>query len=178
MAISSVALLLVKEKSRRLPNKNTLPYKGEPMYMTNVRKCLKIFEEVYVSSDSEEILDNVENIGAIGILRSQHLCGECPNIPVYHHAIGFMHPANAIVAVQANSPTIEPEVILKVKEHIENGADEVMTCHENGEIYGSVWGLSMKKLKEYKNPRTPMPAILVVDKSLDIHTLEEYNSIV
>lgn len=174
---TSVGLILVKEKSRRLQNKNSLPYKGEPMYMTNVRKCLKIFDEVYVSSDSEEILENVEAIGAIGILRSQHLCGECPNIPVYHHAIGFMRPTNAIIAVQANSPTIEPEVILKVKKHIEEGADEVMTCHLNGEIYGSVWGLSMKKLKEYRNPRNPMPGILVVDTSIDIHTQEDYNKI-
>ena len=175
---TSVGLLLVKQKSKRLPNKNLLPYKGEPMYMANVRKCLKIFDEVYVSSDSEEVLDNVEHIGAIGILRSNHLCGECPNIPVYHHAIGFMNPTDAIVAVQANSPTIEPEVILKVKEHIENGADEVMTCHPNGEIYGSVWGISMKKLKEYKDPRNPMPGILVVDNSIDIHTLEDYNKVI
>ena len=148
---TSVGLILVKQKSKRLPNKNTLPFRGEPMYLCNVRKCLDIFDEVYVSSDSEEILDIVENLGAIGILRSQHLCGECPNIPVYHHAIGFMNPTQAIVAVQANSPTIDPKVILNVKEHIDKGVDEVMTCHENGELYGSVWGISLKKLKEYKD---------------------------
>lgn len=148
------------------------------MYLSNVRKCLKLFEHVYVSSDSEEILDTVENLGAIGILRSQHLCGECPNIPVYHHAIGFMHPTNAIVAVQANSPTIEPVIIEKVKNYMEEGVDEVMTCHPDGELYGSVWGLSMKKLKEYKDPRNPMPNILVVDKSLDIHDITDYNQII
>lgn len=174
----SVGLLLCKKGSKRLPNKNVLPYNGEPMYMTNLKKCLKIFDEVYISSDDEEILDRAEELGAVGILRSQNLCGDCPNIPVYHHAIGFMNPTKSIVAVQVNSPNINVEIISKVKQHMEDGAHEVMTCHTDGSLYGSVWGISLKKLLAYQDPYHPIPQALVVDDSIDIHTAEEYTQLI
>lgn len=176
MMEKSVALILAKSDSTRLPNKNTLPVNGEPMFLTNVRKCLKIFDEVYVSSDSVDILEQAMKVGAIPIKRGKDLCGDIPNIPVYRHAQQYMD-ADIIVAVQANSPTLSPHIISDIKFLMERGHDEVMTCHEDYSIYGSVWALNKRRLAEYDNFYNPCPNVLIVDKSIDIHTKKDYNSI-
>jgi len=165
--ILSVALLLAKKDSHRLPNKNTEDFKGLPMFVVNLRKCRKIFSKVYVSSNCDEILERAEAEGAIPIKRGDELCGDTPNIPVYQHAL--KHIKDDIVAVQVNSPTINPLLIKTIKVLIEF-FDEVMTCHSDYSIYGSVWAIKKNKLKEYKDFYNPSPKILLVDESVDIHT--------
>lgn len=145
------------------------------MFLVNVEKCLKIFEKVYVSSDSDWILDEATRIGAIGIKRGEDLCGDTPNIPVYQHALQFMGDIKGIVAVQANSPTVEPNIIALAKDLLEKGVSEVMTCHVDYRIYGSVWAVNTEKLRTYGNPFKPFPQVLIVDKSVDIHREKDYN---
>lgn len=146
------------------------------MFLVNLEKCLKIFDQVYVSSDSQYILDRAEAAGAIPILRGEELCGDTPNIPVYQHALKHMRDVDSIVAVQVNSPTIDINTIALAKHMVHVLAiDEVMTCHPDYSIYGSVWALRTSKLKRYGDPYKPKPEILIVDRSVDIHTLEDLN---
>ena len=143
------------------------------MWQVNLKKCLKIFDKVYVSSDSQFILDQAEELGAIGILRSERLCGDTPNITVYQ-SMYELERVDAFVAVQANSPNIDCNTIAFVKKLLKLGVDEVMTCHEDYSIYGSVWAMTSEKLKYYADPYKPTPSILVKDLSEDIHTQEDY----
>jgi len=129
---------------------------------------------VYVSSDSEEMLKQAEAIGAIPILRGEELCGDVPNIPVYKHAVKQMQDCDGIVAVQANSPTIEPNLIVVAKRIMEMGVDELMTCDKNYAIYGSIWALTKKLLFNYPDPYRPKPDVLIIDTSTDIHTERDY----
>jgi CMP-N-acetylneuraminic acid synthetase len=170
----SVALILAKSKSNRLPQKNTRDFKGQMMFLVNVKKCLRIFNKVYVSSDSDWILDEATKVGAIGIKRGEELCGDTPNIPVYQHALQFMGDIDNIIAVQANSPTVEANIIILIKSLMERGIDEVMTCDLDYNIYGSVWAVNVEKLKVYGDPYKPFPKVLIVDKSIDIHTDVDY----
>jgi len=147
----------------------------EPMFLCNVKKCLKIFNEVYVSSDDKGILHQAKKAGAIPISRGEDLCGDTPNIPVYQHALWAMENPEFIVAVQANSPTIEPNIITTVKKIMDMGVSEVMTCDEDYKIYGSVWAIRTDKLEDYGDPYNPKPDVLVVDTSIDIHTQEDYD---
>ena len=164
-------LILAKSQSNRLTNKNTLDFHGKPMFLVNTEKCLNIFPSTYVSSDSMDILKTAEKVGAIPILRTERLCGDTPNIPVYQHALQVMpNDIEGIVAVQANSPTINSSIIEKVKMLLEEGKNEVMTCHEDHSIYGSVWGIRRKKLENYVNFYNPQPDIMVIDPSIDIHS--------
>lgn len=140
------------------------------MFLWNVEKCRRIFDQVYVSSDSKDILKMAVEAGAIPILRGADLCGDCPNILVYQHAIEQMYPTDVIVAVQANSPTIKPNLIALTKKIMESGVDEVMTCHPNYAVYGSIWAITKEKLSTYPNPYHPRPSILIMDESTDIHT--------
>lgn len=145
------------------------------MFVENLRKCLKIFPAVYVSSDDPKILKRAEKEGAIPILRGKALCGDTPNIPVYRHAFEYMPDATGFVAVQANSPNVNPKIIESIAKFIELGYEEVMTCHEDESIYGSVWGMTKARLYDYKDFYKPNPEALIVDSSIDIHTLQEYN---
>lgn len=182
--IKSVALILAKGESTRLREKNLKDFHGVPMFLVNVKKCLDIFDKVYVSSDSQEILNLASMSGAIPIWRESDLCGETPNITVYKHALREMGDIEAIVAVQACSPTISPLVIRRAKTLIESGYNEVMTCHpvQKGEsyheqtypIYGSVWALSRWQLENYKDAYSPSPEVLLVDESIDIHEYKDY----
>lgn len=164
-------MLLVKGESKRLPNKNSLDFHGEPMFMVNVRKCLPIFEKVYVSSEDRGILKLAQSVGAIPIMRTAKLCGDTPNIPVYQHAIHFID--GDIVAVQANSPNIDSKLIITAKILIEH-YDEVMTCHPDYKIYGSIWAVKKEKLINYRDCYNPKPQILIIDTSIDIHTIENF----
>lgn len=144
--------------------------------MVNLLKCLKIFDEVYVSSDSWDILRQAEEVGAKTVIRDLSLCGSTPNIPVYQHALQTIGDCDAIIAVQANSPTITPETIQDVKTLMEAGCSEVMTCHPDNKVYGSVWAIRTDKLKKYKDAYHPSPDILVKDESVDIHTEDDLNA--
>lgn len=170
------ALILAKSDSGRLKNKNTLDFNGIPMFMVNVIKCLDIFPKVFVSSDSDEILDWADSRGAIAIKRPTSLCGSVPNIPVYQHAIQFMGDVEAIVAVQANSPNVKKEIIEDVM-YAMGIYEEVITIDIDGRIYGSVWGLSKRKLMTYNEVYdyyNPTPEYKIKDLSIDIHTEKDY----
>lgn len=154
------------------------------MYLENVNKCLKLFSKVYVSSDDPEILRRAKNAGARPISRGLELCGTVPNIQVYKHALTYMGAVDGIIAVQACSPNIEPNLIMIAKKLMKMGVEEVMTCHEmehgadyhgqHNKVYGSIWGISRNRLEEYGDPYKPNPEVLLVDKSIDIHTQEDY----
>jgi CMP-N-acetylneuraminic acid synthetase len=172
----SVGLILAKGSSKRLPGKNMRDFHGEPMFMVNVKKCLKVFNRTYVSSDDNWILDRAEAAGAIPIKRDTLLCGETPNILVYKHALPFMNGCNIIVAVQANSPTIDLKLIQLTKTMMEYyKLQELMTCHKDYRIYGSIWALTRQQLEKYGDPYKPKPEILLLDPSTDIHTEEDLN---
>ncbi len=170
---SLVGLIIAKGGSKRLPGKNRIDFRGKSMFLWNVEKCLKIFSRTFVSSDDDWILDEAEEIGAIPIKRPIELCGDTPNIEVYKHAMKFMNGVDGIVAVQANSPTIRSKLIMEAKQLLEMGAQEIMTSHPDGTIYGSIWALSIKRLKHYDYPYHPKPQVLIKDFSIDIHTDED-----
>jgi CMP-N-acetylneuraminic acid synthetase len=185
---SVVALLLAKGTSKRLPGKNLKDFNGKPTFLWNVEKCLKLFKKVYVSSDSEVILQIAKDAGAIPIKRGEELCGDVPDIPVFQHAYQEMGEVFGVVAVHANNPTIHPGLIERVKYLIELGAPEVMTCYPmtHGDVYkdqhnkvnGSIRGFSATRLLTYKDPYKPNPEVLLVDHSIEIETQESFDQAV
>ena len=167
-----VGLILAKKDSSRLYAKNWRNFLGKPMFVWNLEKALYLFDEVYVSSDFEPVLKKAQSLGAIGIKRPKELCGEAPNITVYKHAQKTMK-ADVIVAIQANSPTLEVSIIEQVIGLMKNGKQEVKTCHMDKEDYGSVWALTKERLRNYPDPYNAKPDYWVVDDSVDIHTISE-----
>lgn len=174
--MKTCALILAKSDSKRLKDKNILLVDNLPMYLINVLKCKKIFDKVYVSSNSLEILEEAQKAGAIPIKRSKELCGDVPNIPVYRHALKHIDE-DIIFAIQANSPTIKSSIIRQSKKIMSMGYSELMTCDENYKLYGSIWALTRDRIKNYGDPYKQTPEVLIVDNSIDIHTQSDYDKV-
>ena len=70
-----VAFVPAKSSSRRVENKNTRPFNGEPFYLFTVHKLLQcdFIHEVYIDSDSPEIVEQGVQIGAKPMLRDKNL---------------------------------------------------------------------------------------------------------
>ncbi len=180
--MKSVALIIAKKNSSRLKDKNFKDFCGQPMFVWNLEKCLKIFDEVYVSSDYGRILKEAKKFGAVPIRRPDKLCkNDVPSIPVYQHALKFMDKPDIIVTVKADSPTLKIDLIKRAKELMEKYKyHELMTAYpvkgyENkNSLYGSVWALTRERLENYNDSWKPEPEILLVDESIDIHTKEDF----
>lgn len=182
-----VGLLGAKKESQRLPNKAKLDFHGKPMFEWNVIKGVSVFDEFYVSSDCDEILARAKELGAIPIKRPTGELTEAPNIMWYNWCLQFMNEPDAIVAVQINSPTVSEELIRDAKVMLLSGFQEVMTVYpfadapnyppnyhnKAAKIYGSVWGMTVDRLLNYKDPYNPEPDVLLFDNSTDIHTEED-----
>ena len=170
-----VALIIAKGDSNRLPNKNSLAFKGLPMFVHNVKKCKELFDKVYVSSDSDAILETAKQHSAIAIKRPKRLCKETPSIMVFDHAQKTMK-ADIVIAVQANSPTIDIELIRSAKIIMETGRfNELMTANPARKIIGSIWALNKEKLNNYGDFYTFKPDVTLIDPAIDIHTEDDYD---
>lgn len=155
------------------------------MFLWNVEKCLALFDKVYVSSDSFHILEMALKAGAIPIHRGEELCGDVPDIPVYQHALSKMSNVSSVVAVHANNPTIEKNLIALTKKLLDTGVQEVMTCHsmthlesyhqQGNKVYGSIRGMTVERINNYPDPFKPNPDVLLVDTSIEIETPESFD---
>lgn len=177
----TVGLVIAKGHSRRLENKNHRDFFGKPMFMWAVEKSLKVFDETYISSDLDSILERAAAAGAIPIKRPAELCTpDVMNVPVYQHAMPHMGNPDIMVAPKVDSPTTDIEIIRRVKDLMERyGYDEIMTAlpvkgySDKCVVYGSVWAIRKEKLAVYEDPMMPTPRVLVVDPAVDINTPED-----
>lgn len=159
-----------------------MDFNGKPTFLWNLEKCLRVFDKVYVSSDSFHILEMAQKAGAIPIHRGEELCGDVPDIPVFQHALSKMSNVSSVVAVHANNPTIDINLIALTKKLLDLGIQEVMTCHpmnhletykkQANPVNGSIRGMSVERLTNYPDAYKPQPEVLIVDTSIEIETPE------
>jgi pseudaminic acid cytidylyltransferase len=87
----NIAIIPARKGSKRIPLKNIKDFNGIPMIKWSIEKAKKsgIFDSIYVSSDSEDILSYVETLGAIALpKRIDSLSGDAtPTAPVIKQAI-------------------------------------------------------------------------------------------
>lgn len=170
-----VGLMGVKKNSSRLKNKGWRYFFGKPLFVHNLEKGLHLFDEFYVSSDYDAVLKIAEQMGALPIVRNSEDKNliDGPNITYYQHAYQFMGEPDVIVAIQANSPSLEPETIETVIQLMKEGNQEVKTCHGDKSDYGSVWAMTKERLFNYKNPYHAKPDVWIRCDSIDIHTISD-----
>ncbi len=79
--------------SKRFPRKNITPLQGKPLLAWSIDPALEsgLFEEVWVSSEDEEILDVAEKWGGRALRRSPDLAGDKAALePVCRAAVDFV----------------------------------------------------------------------------------------
>ncbi|HLD61162.1 MAG TPA: acylneuraminate cytidylyltransferase family protein [Patescibacteria group bacterium] len=131
-----IAVMPARGGSKRLKNKNIYPIWGEPMLSWGVRACQKskYIDKVFVSSESEEILEVAKQYGAEPLKRPEELAGDKVfKMHAVSHAVKTVAEDNRytkpdiIVCLQPNSPQIKTADI--------DGAIEKLLKYNRQEIF-------------------------------------------
>lgn len=119
--MTTVAVIPARGGSKGIPGKNLIPFCGKPLMVWSIEQALDAngIDSVWVSSDSDEILDVAEQSGARGIKRPKSISGDMASSEsAWLHALDELEArglsVDAMVGVQATSP-------VRVAEDIERG---------------------------------------------------------
>jgi CMP-N-acetylneuraminic acid synthetase len=170
-----LGVMIAKANSNRLPGKNRRDFHGKEMFLHNLEKMLSVFQNVIFDSDCSEMIGLAEQLGASARIRPRHLCGDdVPSVPIFQSILESNSAFDYMLNLQANSPNVTVPTIERCLDSISmDGVQEVLTCYRDYKINGSVWAFSKRRLETYGDPYTHLPDILVVDESIDVHTIKE-----
>ena len=113
MSDKVTAIILARGGSKGIPNKNTLDFVGKPLVAWSViqAKLTKEIDDVYISSDSDKILDIAESYGAIKIKRPDEISGDTARSEeaILHalEVIGDKH--KCIIMLEPTAPLRKPD---------------------------------------------------------------------
>jgi len=105
-------IILARGGSKGIPKKNIINFCGKPLIAWTILQALRAKEvtDVWVSSDSDEILEVAERYGAKTIIRPHKISGDAePSESGWLHAIDYIqqgseHPIDYVLAPQVTSP--------------------------------------------------------------------------
>lgn len=118
---SVIAIIPARGGSKGIPRKNLRPLAGKPMIFYSIAACLKSkqIDQVFVTTDDEEIALFAERFGAIALMRDPALANDQTTLdPVIVNAVEQAEKkldiyASIIVTVQPTSPLISSDDIDK-----------------------------------------------------------------
>lgn len=122
--------LITVRKGSSLKDKNIRPYKGKPLLVNCVEKCLKVFSKVLVLSDSEEYAKYVENLCEVMI---DEVVDDREDVTVrMRRCIERLNYKGRVVLCQCTSPNIKVESYEGIRDKsLELKGDEIlMSCVE------------------------------------------------
>jgi len=94
--------------SKRIPNKNIKDLNGNPLIFYSIEASLELTDEVYVSTDSEEIADISSSIGAKIIKRPSEISGDTSKTEeAIVHFLECVPDTDQFACVQATTPMIK-----------------------------------------------------------------------
>lgn len=168
-----VAIIPAKGGSSRLPNKNMHPVNGKPMllYSLEYAKNCSLVDEIYVSTDSDEIAAYSEEQGVRVIRRGKELGGETPIVKVYHHAITQIDNSEIthVVGIQPDHPDRTVDLENTIKTILEKDYEEIISVDGQGVINGSLKIMNAKALLEGKIGAVAT----IMDDCTNIHYMED-----
>tara|TARA_B100000212_G_scaffold126699_1_gene95034 strand:+ start:14550 stop:15248 length:699 start_codon:yes stop_codon:yes gene_type:complete len=91
--MKNFAFIFARGGSKGLPNKNLKLLKGKPLleYSINIAQSCKMISKIFVSSDSERILDLAKNLGANAIRRPDKISNDSsPEWLAWQHAVSHV----------------------------------------------------------------------------------------
>ena len=117
----NLAIIPARGGSKRIPGKNVKAFHGKPLICYSIAAAMDsgLFEKVLVSTDSEEIRDIAQGMGAwVPFMRPEHLSNDtCGTRPVTNHAIKYciehsFNPQN-VCCIYATAPFLEVDYLRK-----------------------------------------------------------------
>lgn len=108
----TAAIIIAKGHSTRLPRKNLLEFCGKPLFVWSViqAKCSHLIDQVYVSTDHDQIEKLAKQHGA-HVIRRPTLHPDITAGPIYCHAVNAIRQQtdfDRMVAILPTSPLKHP----------------------------------------------------------------------
>jgi len=159
----NIALITARGGSKGLPKKNILPLNGIPLIAWSITAATKAasVDEIYVTTDCQEIASISRKFGAKVIIRPEALAQDnTSSEPVIEHAIEYLTKGNikidSICLLQPTSP-------LRSDKHIDEAYD--LFIHNNAHCVISVFEPQYCIIKAYKVTEEGMLKGLINDAS-------------
>jgi CMP-N,N'-diacetyllegionaminic acid synthase len=149
-------IILARGGSKGIPKKNIIDFCGKPLIAWTILQALDAQEvtDVWVSSDSNEILEIAKYYGANTIVRPEKISGDAePSESAWLHAIDFIgqqseHSIDYVLAPQVTSPLRHAadfsDAISQIKA---DGADSLFSVAEIEDFF--IW-----KQESGENPQS------------------------
>ncbi len=175
-----VCIIPARGGSKRLPRKNVQVLEGKPLIQWVIDACYKCRhlqeDEIFVSSEDDEILSLARSLGVEAIKRPPELAEDHVwTQDVLEHAVKAIEtaqkPVDIVVRVQANSPQVEPSIIEDcIEKLLKYDLWEVFTVNEDGIEDAAVHVMrrrcvEQRALSVYKG--------VVMTDYIDIHTHDD-----
>ncbi|MBT6048785.1 MAG: acylneuraminate cytidylyltransferase family protein, partial [Candidatus Scalindua sp.] len=130
------SIILARGGSKGIPGKNIIDFCGKPLLAWSIEQCCtaKSVTGIWVSSNSDEILDVAREYGANTIRRPDEISGDLATSESgWLHAIKMIElesgQIDLVLAPQVTSPLREPEDIERgIRTFIEGGYDSMFSC--------------------------------------------------
>ena len=121
--------VITVRKGSSLKDKNIRPYKGKPLLVNCIEKCLEVFGEVCVISDSKEYAEIAINAGANIVIDEEVASDEDVTVRLRKFA-ERTHIDGRIILCPCTSPNILLNSYKKVKEQSMTLADDeiIISC--------------------------------------------------
>ena len=134
-----IAIIPARGGSKGIPKKNIIDFAGKPLIAWTIEqaKSSNLISEVYVSSDSQEILTVASNYGAKPILRPHEISGDTSSSEsaILHALDQMSSDPDLVVFLQATSPLRKMDDIDNaINKLIEDKADSLLSLTETQEF--------------------------------------------
>ena len=118
--LNTVAVIPARGGSKAIPKKNIIDFLGKPLLAWSILQAKEsgVVDEVFVSSDSDEILSVARDYGAIAVKRPDELSTDTiSSETALIHVLDYIRDKEdadpeTIVFLQATSPLREPSDVL------------------------------------------------------------------
>ena len=143
--LKTAAIILARGGSKGIPNKNIIDFCGKPLLAWTIEHCLNAgIEIVYVSSDSDEILNIGEQFGANRIKRPKEFSDDkASSESAWLHALETIETENGtvdwVLTPQVTSPIRSSNDILSALKIARSGKfDSILSVVEIEDFF--IWG--------------------------------------
>ena len=111
-----IGMIPARLGSKRVPRKNLRLINGRPLISYNIQSAVKsgIFDEVYVNSESEILLEIAQEYGAKSYKRSSKLAGDGINNDDFAQDFINNIPGDILVQILPTSPLIKTKALVPV----------------------------------------------------------------
>jgi CMP-N-acetylneuraminic acid synthetase len=141
-----IGLITARGGSKGIPNKNMVLLKNKPLLYFTIKAAKKsVLKEIWITSDSKDILNYAESQGIKCITRPKHLAQDnTPSIEVVKHAVSIIGEENTYCLLQPTSP-------LRNFKHINEAFEVYKNCNSTTKSL-----VSVSKLPHNFSPKSLM----------------------